>query len=134
MKRRLLTLVAVLGASGVAAQAHHSLAGVYDSSRPLTVEAVVTEFHFVNPHPFVIAEVTERDGTARPYRLEMDNRRELVDVGITNSTFQRGDRIVVTGSTGRSDRTHMYVRRLERPADGFWYEQVGTRPRVGRRS
>jgi hypothetical protein len=134
MKRRLLTLVAALSALGAGAQAHHSLAGVYDSSRPATVEAVVTEFHFVNPHPFVMAEVKERDGTARPYRLEMDNRRELVDVGITDRTFQRGDRIVVTGSVGRSDRTHMYIRRLERPADGFLYEQVGTRPRVGKRS
>ena len=134
MKRSLLTLVAALGAWGVTAQAHHSLSGVYDSSRPVTVEAVVTEFHFVNPHPFVMAEVKERDGTARAYRLEMDNRRELVEVGITNATLQRGDRIVVTGSVGRSDRTHLYIRRLERAADGFIYEQVGSRPSVGRRS
>lgn len=134
MKRPLLTLVGALAAWGVTAQAHHSLSGVYDSSRPVTVEAVVTEFHFVNPHPFVMAEVKERDGTARPYRLEMDNRWELADVGITNATFQRGDRIVVTGSVGRTERTHLYVRRLERAADGFLYEQVGTRPRVGKRS
>ncbi len=134
MKRPLLTVLGALAAWGVTAQAHHSLAGVYDSSRPVTVEAVVTEFHFVNPHPFVMAEVKERDGTARPYRLEMDNRRELVDVGMTNETFQRGDRIVVTGSVGRTERTHLYVRRLERAADGFTYEQVGTRPRVGKRS
>ena len=134
MKRSLLTLVAALAGWGVSAQAHHSLSGVYDSSRPVTVEAVVTEFHFINPHPFVMAEVKERDGSARAYRLEMDNRRELVDVGITNDTFQRGDRIVVTGSVGRTERTHLYVRRLERAADGFTYEQIGTRPKVGRRS
>ena len=134
MKRWLLTLVAALGAWGVAAQAHHSISGVYDGSRQVTVEAVVTDFQFISPHPFVMADVRDSDGTARPWRFEMDNRRELTEVGITSTTFKRGDRIVVTGSVGRSDRTHIYIRRLERPADGFMYEQVGTRPRVGRRS
>ena len=133
MKRSLLTLVAALAAWGAAAQAHHSISSVYDGSRQLTVEAVVTEFRFVSPHPFVIAEVTDRNGTARPWRFEMDNRWELADVGMTSSTFKRGDRIVVTGSVGRTQPTHLYIRRLERPADGFIYEQLGTRPRVGRR-
>lgn len=134
MKWWVLTLVAALGAWGVAAQAHHSISAVYDGSRQITVEAVVMEFQFVSPHPFVMGEVRDSDGTSRPWRFEMDNRWELADVGITNSTFKRGDRIVVTGSIGRSARTQLYIRRLERPADGFMYEQVGTRPRVGRRS
>lgn len=134
MKRSLPILVAALGALGVTAQAHHSIASVYDSSKQLTVEGIVTEFHFVSPHPFVMAEVKDRDGTARPWRFEMDNRWELADVGITSSTLKRGDRIIVSGSVGRSERTHLYIRKLERPADGFTYEQVGTRPRVGRRS
>jgi hypothetical protein len=131
MKRVLPTLAAALGAMG-AAEAHHSLSGVYDGSRQATVEAVVTDFQFVNPHPFVLAEARDRDGRPRAYRFEMDNRRELIDVGMTGETFARGDRIRVTGSVGRTETTHMYVRRLERAADGFWYEQVGFSPRVGR--
>lgn len=135
MKRGLLTLVVGLAAWGSAAQAHHSIASVYDSARQVTIDAVVTQFHFVNPHPFVMAQVTDRTGTARPWRLEMDNRWELADVGMTSATFQPGDRIVVSGSLARSEPQHLYIRRLERPADGFTYEQVGTRPRVirGRR-
>ena len=127
-----LTLVAALG-GWTAAEAHHSLYGVYDSARQVTVEAVVTEFHFVNPHPFVMAEVAGRDGIARAWRFEMDNRWELAGIGVTDATFKRGDRIVVTGSVGRTEATHLYIRRLDRPADGFSYEQVGTRPRVGKR-
>ena len=132
MKRSLLTLVAALGAWS-AAQAHHSISAVNDGARQQTVEAVVMDFQFVSPHPFVLGEVRERDGSVRPWRFEMDNRWELQDVGMTGTTFQRGDRIVVTGSVGRNERTHLYIRRLERPSDGFVYEQVGTRPRVGRR-
>jgi hypothetical protein len=132
MKRVLPALAAALGTMG-AAEAHHSLSGVYDASRQVTVEAVVTEFQFINPHPFLMAEVRDRDGRVRGYRFEMDNRRELVDVGVSGATFARGDGIRVTGSVGRTEETHMYVRRLERQADGFWYEQVGFSPRVGRR-
>ena len=110
--------------------AHHSIAGVYDSSRQVRVEGVVSEFHFINPHPFLIVDVKAGVGT-EPWKLEMDNRSELVDVGMTGQTLQRGDRVIVTGSPVREPRTpSLYIRKLDRPADGFRYEQVGSRPRI----
>jgi hypothetical protein len=50
---------------------------------------------------------------------------------MTSRTLTAGDRIVATGSRGRTQRTSLYVRRLDRAADGFWYEQVGSSPRIG---
>ena len=41
-----------------------------------------------------------------------------------------GDRVVVTGSLGRTEPRTLYIRQLDRPADGFRYEQVGSTPRV----
>src|SRR5262249_23261287 len=76
--------------------AHHSIAGVYDSSRQVTIEGVVKEFRFVNPHPFVLVDV-KQNGGRQVWKLEMDNRSELVDAGMTDQTLMRGDRIVVTG-------------------------------------
>src|SRR3954464_16098208 len=35
------------------APAHHSIAGVYDSTASITLDGVVSAFHFVNPHPFI---------------------------------------------------------------------------------
>ena len=110
-------------------QAHHSIAAVYDGSRQQRLEGVVTEFKFVNPHPFVIVSV-EAGGTAESWRLEMDNRFELQGVGMTESSLKPGDRVVVTGSLGRTEPRTLYIRQLDRPADGFRYEQVGSRPRV----
>ena len=105
---------------------HHSIAGVYDSSRQVMIEGVVAEFHFVNPHPFVVVDVNNER-----WKLEMDNLSELVEVGMTKETLKPGDRVVVTGSPVRSKPPQgLYVRRLDRPADGFRYEQVGTSPRV----
>jgi hypothetical protein len=49
---------------------------------------------------------------------------------VTRETWKPGDWIVVTGSPARTQRHSLYVRRLDRPADGFRYEQVGNSPRI----
>jgi len=105
---------------------HHSIAGVYDNSRQVTIEGLIAEFHFVNPHPFVIVAVNNER-----WKLEMDNLSELVEVGMTRETLKPGDRVVVSGSPVRSTPPQgLYIRKLDRPSDGFRYEQVGTSPRV----
>ena len=60
----------------------------------------------------------------------MDNRSELAAIGVTAATFKPGDRVVVSGSLARRNRESLYLLRLDRPADGFWYEQVGSTPRI----
>jgi hypothetical protein len=109
---------------------HHSIAGVYDGSRQVTIDGIVAQFHFVNPHPFVTVDVKNASGATQQWRLEMDNRWELVEVGMTENTLKEGDRVVVTGSPGRTQSQSLYIRRLDRPADGFRYEQVGNSPRI----
>jgi hypothetical protein len=121
-------LAMLLGASSAAA--HHSIAGIYDSSKRLTIEGTVTAFHFVNPHPFVELDVTDRNGRTERWRLEMDNRRELAAIGMTADTIKPGDRVSVVGSAARNQEPSLYVRTLERRADGFLYEQIGSVPRV----
>ena len=125
-----LWLAVTLAVPPLPAAAHHSIAGVYDSGNPVTIEAVVLEFQFVSPHPFVMAEASDPSGRTRHWRLEMDNRFELAAVGVTTTTLKKGDRIVVTGSAARNGSAALYIRRLDRPADGFWYEQVGNSPRT----
>ena len=126
MKRASLSAfgIVVAGAalSGIAVQAHHSVAAVYNESKQVTVEGVVMRFQFVDPHPNVRLEVKDRDGKARQWMLEMDNRRELAELGFGTDTLKPGDRIVVTGSRGRSQPHILYIRRLERPSDGFSYQ------------
>jgi uncharacterized protein DUF6152 len=109
---------------------HHSIAGVYDSSRQVTLDGVIREFRFVNPHPFVIVDAKDAI-----WKLELDNLRELTAVGMTKDTLKPGDRIVVSGSPARekSEQT-LYVQRLDRPIDGFRLEQVGNSPRINLKS
>src|SRR5262245_17552583 len=130
MRRAMFWLAIGLAVSGATARAHHSIASVYDSNRPVTIDGIVSEFFFVNPHPYLVVTVRDSGGQARSWRLEMDNRWELAEVGMSGNTFQPGDRVVVTGSPGRTQPQMLYVRVLDRPSDGFRYEQVGTSPRV----
>jgi hypothetical protein len=130
MTHAMLPLFMGLAVSITTAHAHHSLSSVYDSSRPVTIDGIVSEFFFVNPHPYLVVAVRDANGQTRSWRLEMDNRRELTEVGMSDTSFRTGDRVVVTGDPGRTQAQLLYVRALDRPADGFRYEQVGTSPRV----
>jgi hypothetical protein len=122
LKRSIALLIVLSYASAV--YSHHSLSGVYDSGQSRTLEAAVIEFEFVNPHPFITVEMETTDGNTERWRLEMDNRYELAEVGFTEETLKPGDRIKVTGELARRERRGLYVRKLERLADGFTYEHT----------
>jgi hypothetical protein len=123
MTRRIIsTFAAAVILAGVPALAHHAIDGIYDSNKRVTVEGVVTRFQFVHPHPFVRIEVKGPSGKAQLWMLEMDNRGELVELGFDTQTLKPGDRIRVTGSSARSRPRSLYIRSLERPADGFSYQ------------
>jgi hypothetical protein len=128
--RGLLTLSIVMILGGVIAQGHHSIAAAYDRDRPVKLDGILVQFAMVQPHPFVVVEIKDGRDTAR-WRGELDNRWELVAIGMTEETLKPGDRLVLSGSVGRNQPRSLYVMRLDRPADGFWYEQVGMSPRIG---
>jgi hypothetical protein len=128
--RGLLSFSIVMILGGVAVRGHHSIAAAYDRDRPVKLDGVLVEFAMVQPHPYVVVEIKDGRETAR-WRGELDNRWELVAIGMTEQTLKPGDRLVVSGSVARTQPRSLYVLRLDRPADGFWYEQVGMSPRVG---
>jgi hypothetical protein len=127
-------MIPVLAAAVQPAFGHHSLYGLYEPAENTTMHGVVTEFRFVNPHPVLVIEVRSDDGEVESWELEMDNRRELVRIGVTAGTLRAGDRVFVRGSVGLRRPNSFYLRRLDRPADGFWYEQRGSTPYVGTHS
>jgi hypothetical protein len=122
---------AAILAVATSAGAHHSIAGMYDASRNMTLEGTVAEFQFIYPHPIVVVDIRRGNATEQ-WQMEMDNRGELSQIGFTEATLKPGDRVIVHGSPARREAQRLYIRRLERPADGFGYEQIGTSPRIRR--
>lgn len=128
--RGLLIFTFVMTLGGTLAQGHHSIAAAYDRDRPVKLDGVLVQFAMVQPHPYVVVEIKDGRDTAR-WRGELDNRWELVAIGMNEETLKPGDRVLLNGSIGRNQPRTLYVWRLDRPADGFWYEQVGMSPRIG---
>jgi len=120
---------AIVASASAAAYGHHSIAGVYDTRREIAVEGVVTDFQFVSPHPFLFADVT-REGVTERWRFDMDDRNEMRDIGMSAETLRAGDRIAVGGNPARQEPRRLYIRRLERPSDGYAWEVVRSSPRL----
>jgi len=93
-------LAALLAAAGSAA-AHHSPA-VFDRTRQIVVEGVVTEFRWGNPHSWIHLDV-ETEGGKRAWTIEMDPASHLGRDGWTSRTLKPGDRVAVTVYPLRND-------------------------------
>ena len=130
MKRWILLFAAGFAVSVMPAQAHHSVSGMYDTSQQVTFEGAVVQFAFVNPHPYVTLEVRQDGSEPQRWKLEMDNLAELIQAGMTRESLKPGDRVVVRGNPIKTKDTILYIRKLERSADGFVYEQVGRSPQI----
>ena len=101
-----------LALAGLSAHAHHSIIGMYDRTQLTTVAGVITEFHFVQPHAFLLLDADGGNTEPQRWYIEMDNRRELAEVGVTRDTFQPGDEVTVTGNPSRAGTKYMVVLEL----------------------
>ena len=100
MTRRVLYAIAVLGmlAMGSArALAHHS-ATMFDEKKTVTVEGVVKEFQYSNPHSWLIVDVTDKNGKVTTWGFEAEGPSTLSRAGIKPSDFKAGTRLTITGN------------------------------------
>jgi hypothetical protein len=93
-KMRLFVTAAVFVLLGVRAHSHHSFA-IYDSSNPITLEGIVEEFRWTNPHTLVKLRVANDDGTESTWELEYGPINMLARSGWTRTTLEPGDEIAV---------------------------------------
>jgi hypothetical protein len=100
-----------------AVSAHHSTAGVYDESQVVSVQGVVTEFRFVNPHAMMSVDVTDDAGKVTRWTVELAGRLNLSEGGWTDQSLRTGESVTVTGSRSRANTPRMLFRRLVR-SDG----------------
>jgi len=97
--------------------AHHSFSAVYDDKRVITVEGVVTQFRFVNPHAMMSLDVTDKSGKVEKWTVEFAGRLNLIEGGWTLETIKPGERIKVSGNPARKSDRQMAFRRIVK-ADG----------------
>ena len=79
------------------AYAHHAAVGI-DRSKTVTVEGVIKQFRWGNPHAWIEMEVVNKAGTAELWNFEMLPPSYLIPAGWTRSTIKPGDRVKVTAN------------------------------------
>lgn len=100
MTRTCVTAMLSLGLSVVAAvtaAAHHS-ATMFDDKKTITVEGVVKEFQYTNPHSWLLVDVTGKDGKVTTWGFEAEGPTTLQRAGIRPSDLRPGTKLTITGN------------------------------------
>ena len=109
----ILRLSALLGiAAAQAALAHHSSVGIYDTTRLIEVEGIVTSVLWRNPHPAYTLAVEDENGETVDWHIEAGSISTLRVLGIGRDLLQVGDRVVFAGEPSMRGRPEMHARNM----------------------
>ena len=89
--------------------AHHSYVAEFDADNPTTIEGVVKEVWFKNPHVRYYIEVTDEDGNVVIWDTRGLTPVKLVRQGWTRKTIKVGDHVKVFGHAGRTNKTILSI-------------------------
>jgi hypothetical protein len=95
--------VALLLAAASSAWAHHS-ATMFEQTKTITVEGVVKEFQWTNPHSWLLVDVTDSNGKVTTWGFEAEGPSTLQRAGIRPSEFKVGTRVTMTGRPMKDGR------------------------------
>ena len=87
-----LSVAGLTAAAG--AQAHHSFA-MFDNQKELTLEGVVKEFQWTNPHSWIQLMVKDASGKEVEWSLEGASPNSLARKGWSRNSIKAGDKAVI---------------------------------------
>jgi len=112
MNKQYITILALMTLCYVhPVWAHHS-AAQYDFQKSATIEGVVVEARFSNPHLKLVLTVTDEQGT-RDVTYEGHSRNNLYRRGWRPNMVNTGDKITITIATPRDGGDGGYVLSLK---------------------
>ena len=97
MKVRALAIagIATLAVYAVPAVAHHSFA-MFDAEKTAILDGSVKEFQWTNPHAWIMLNVTNQEGQANVWAIELNGPSALVRDGWKPKTLTPGMNVEVT--------------------------------------
>lgn len=92
------------------AYGHHSFSAHYDIDVEMTIEGVVTDYQFINPHVLVFLDVTNAAGEIEKWIAETNSpslfRRRG---GLRADSLKAGDAITVAGHPSRVNPNDLHI-------------------------
>jgi hypothetical protein len=113
MRRVLAAFAIAMTATGVVvggASAHHSFAVFFDGDKTVTINGVVKDFEFANPHGLIELLVLT-NGKAENWRVETNAPVLLRRRGWTKDSIKVGDKITIEGWAARDGSNYLRLRK-----------------------
>ena len=96
MRALALALAAATTLAAVPVLAHHSGA-MFEETKTVTIEGVVKQFQYTNPHSWLLVDVTDKNGKVTTWGFEAEGPTTLQRAGIRPSDFPAGTKVTMTG-------------------------------------
>jgi hypothetical protein len=113
MRIKVLFLIIISFAAltlGKFSMAHHGFAA-YSNER-ITVQAVITELRFINPHVQLYFTIEGDAGHSESWQAELTAPNKLARGGWTKNTLKPGDQIQISGEAARNDGRSIRIREI----------------------
>ena len=101
--------------AGVAVQAHHAVAGVYDLNKEVVLEGRLKKLNFTNPHASIELEVPDKKvkGKVTDWILTTASIQTLTREGINKTSMKPGEALKVTILPARNGNPAGFIRNLQ---------------------
>ena len=83
--------------------AHHGAAS-FDNSKSVTVEGIVTEYVWSNPHVYLKVDAKDESGNVVHWVLESQSVVNQASAGWTKTMFKPGDQVLIDATPAKGGR------------------------------
>jgi hypothetical protein len=120
----LASLVVLFITGSSVAWAHHGSRISYDIDHTVTLEGVVTEVDYVNPHVYLLFDVTDKDGTVVNWAAETLPPGMLAPMGWNKNSLKAGDKVVATMWPSKTGAPRGFLGKLVGPTGKVLFEHA----------
>ncbi len=118
MKRRMHSLVIVVGLTLAAVSGAHHSAVMFDTTQEIVVEGVVTRYEWRNPHVYMAVETIAENGEIFEQQIEAGAPSILNPLGLTPDSLMSGERVTVFGNPNKGGAERIMLGKYLRTEDG----------------
>jgi hypothetical protein len=103
----------VLLAAATTAFGHHSFQATFKSDETISVEGIVTDYRFKNPHVLLYVDVTNEDGSVTSWMSEGGSATSLRRRGWARDTLSNGQKVRITGNSTHDGSPMVSIETIE---------------------
>jgi len=97
------------------AHAHHSQAGIFDSSKTIEITGAIKSVSWRNPHGQILLTVKDAKGVETVWDAETASISILRNRGVDGNSIHVGDRVTIAGSPSLRNRPEILARNVLLP-------------------